>query len=191
MTGWIGMTLNDCHALRHEFPVDPRPPRFIDSGQGQRKLTSTIRGEAQTRTFVSVTMPWAIPSSTSPTASTRRCCGGPRHGTNPPWGSSYYLPAILLRTLSPPASASREQWCSVSTTRIIPGPHQCRQTPLPRSTPSIPVVRAQHDPNDRKHHRHFDQNTHHRRQRRTGLEPEQRDCGGNGKLKKVGGPDQR
>jgi hypothetical protein len=49
----------------------------------------------------------------------------------------------------------------------------------------VPSARAQHDANHREHNRHFDENTDNSRERRTGLEPEQRDRGGNGELEEV------
>ncbi len=56
------------------------------------------------------------------------------------------------------------------------------RTAAPRS---YQPLRAVHDPDDREHHRHFDQHADDRRQRRAGVEAEQADGGGDGQLEEV------
>src|SRR6266481_9840617 len=59
-----------------------------------------------------------------------------------------------------------------------------------RSAVLVPAACPQHDPHDREHDRHFDEDTDDRGERGSRLEAEERDCRCDRELEEVGGADQ-
>ena len=64
-------------------------------------------------------------------------------------------------------------------------------TPLDRRTRLVPAARVVYDLHNRQHHRNLNEDTHDSGQRRSGIEAEEANGGGDGKLEEIAGADER